>query len=144
VRILIGVQYVNAFLEALETHATIGEEVRGPQLALDSPCTGWSVRDVMIHSIGVTLKFADFAAGITDHPRSPRGDLVGPDHRLALRTTAVAERAVWASAEMTRSGHLSFGTFSSHRPPSSRFSSSPRRPTPLSARRPSHPAQTNP
>jgi hypothetical protein len=41
------------------------------------------VRDVMNHSIGVTMKFARFAAGGSDHPRTPRGDLVGRDHRLA-------------------------------------------------------------
>src|SRR6185437_14064373 len=54
------------------------------------PCPGWSVRDVMNHSIGVTMKFADFAAGGSDHPRTPPGDLVGRDHRLALRSAAWA------------------------------------------------------
>ena len=44
----------------------------------------------MNHSIGVTMKFADFAAGGSDHPRTPPGDLVGRDHRLALRSAAGA------------------------------------------------------
>jgi len=44
----------------------------------------------MNHSIGVTMKFADFAAGGSDHPRTPPGDLVGRDHRLALRSAAWA------------------------------------------------------
>ena len=65
----------------------------------------------MNHSIGVTLKFADFAAGGTDHPRTPPGDLVGRDHRLALRSAAGAARAAWASADMERPCHLPFGTF---------------------------------
>ena len=56
----------------------------------------------MNHSIGVTLKFADFAAGGSDHPRTPPGDLVGRDHRLALRSAAAAARAAWASADMAR------------------------------------------
>jgi len=47
----------------------------------------------MNHSIGVTMKFADFAAGGSDHPRTPSGDLVGRDHRLALRSAAAAARA---------------------------------------------------
>ena len=65
----------------------------------------------MNHSIGVTLKFADFAAGGSDHPRAPAGDLAGRDHRLALRSAAAAARAAWASADMTRACHLPFGTF---------------------------------
>ena len=32
----------------------------------------------MNHSIGVTLKFADFAAGGSDHPRTPPGDRPRP------------------------------------------------------------------
>jgi hypothetical protein len=69
------------------------------------------VRDVLNHSIGVTIKFTGFAAGATDHPRPPAGDLVGSDHALALRSAAGSGRAAWASADMTRRCHLSFGTF---------------------------------
>jgi uncharacterized protein (TIGR03086 family) len=65
----------------------------------------------MNHSIGVTMKFADFAAGGSDHPRTPPGDLVGRDHRLALRSAAGAARSAWASADMERPCHLPFGTF---------------------------------
>lgn len=63
------------------------------------------------HSIGVTLKFAGFAAGGSDHPRTPPGDLVGRDHRLALRSTVGTAQAAWASADMARPCHLLFGTF---------------------------------
>jgi uncharacterized protein (TIGR03086 family) len=65
----------------------------------------------MNHSIGVTLKFAGFTAGGTDHPQLPAGDLVGRDHGLALRSAAEQARAAWASADMTRRCRLSFGTF---------------------------------
>ena len=65
----------------------------------------------MNHSVGVTLKFAAFAAGGSDHPRTPPGDLIGPDHRLALRSAAGVARAAWASADMARPCHLPFGTF---------------------------------
>ena len=57
------------------------------------------------------MKFADFAAGGSDHPRTPPGDLVGRDHRLALRSAAGAARSAWASADMARPCHLPFGTF---------------------------------
>jgi uncharacterized protein (TIGR03086 family) len=100
-----------ALVAALETQAGTGRQVRAWQLSLGSPCPGWSVREVMNHSIGVTLKFAGFAAGDTDHPQPPAGDLVGRDHGLALRSAAYAARAAWASADMARDCHLPFGTF---------------------------------
>ena len=102
---------METLLAALRIQVRTGRLVRSGQLSLESPCPGWSVRDVMNHSIGVTLKFADFAAGGNDHPRTPPGDLVGRDHRLALRSAAAAARAAWASADMARPCHLRFGTF---------------------------------
>ena len=69
------------------------------------------MRDVMNHSIGVTLKFAGFAAGGGDHPHAPAGNLVGRDHIQALRSAADAAQSAWASADMTRQCRLPFGTF---------------------------------
>ena len=100
-----------ALTAALRAQVRTGRLIRVAQLSLETPCPGWSVRDVMNHSIGVTLKFAGFAAGGSDHPRSPPGDLVGPDHRRALRAAARAAQAAWASADMARPCHLPFGTF---------------------------------
>jgi uncharacterized protein (TIGR03086 family) len=109
---LVAVHLVaEALVAALETQVTTGRQVRAPQLPLPSACPGWSVREVLNHSIGVTLKFTGFAAGVTDHPRAPAGDLVGRDHALALRSAAGSARAAWASADMTRRCHLPFGTF---------------------------------
>ena len=98
-------------LAALRVQVRTGRLIRSGQLLLESPCPGWSVRDVMNHSIGVTMKFAGFAAGGSDHPRTPHGDLVGRDHRLALRSAAGAARSAWASADMARPCHLPFGRF---------------------------------
>jgi uncharacterized protein (TIGR03086 family) len=98
-------------MAALRVQVRTGRLVRSGQLPLESPCPGWSVRDVMNHSIGVTMKFADFAAGGSDHPRTPPGDLVGRDHRLALRSAAGAAQSAWASADMERPCHLPFGAF---------------------------------
>jgi Mycothiol maleylpyruvate isomerase N-terminal domain len=56
-----------ALTAALRAQVRAGQLIRAAQLPLETPCPGWSVRDVMNHSIGVTLKFADFAAGGSDH-----------------------------------------------------------------------------
>jgi uncharacterized protein (TIGR03086 family) len=100
-----------ALVAALDIQVSAGRQVRAEQLALDSPCPGWSVRDVINHSLGVTLKFTDFAAGRTDHPRAPTGDLLGREHTLALAQAAGAARVAWASADLTRQCHLPFGAF---------------------------------
>jgi uncharacterized protein (TIGR03086 family) len=100
-----------ALVAALDVQVGVGRQVRAEQLGLGSPCPGWSVHDVINHSLGVTLKFAGFAAGRTDRPRAPTGDLVGRDHARALAEAAGAARVAWASADLTRQCHLPFGTF---------------------------------
>jgi uncharacterized protein (TIGR03086 family) len=65
----------------------------------------------MNHSVGVTLKFAQFASGATDCPATPKGDLIGSDHVAALRTCRAVAQAAWAATDMTRSCQLSFGRF---------------------------------
>jgi uncharacterized protein (TIGR03086 family) len=102
---------VDALLAALEVQVAVGQRVEPSELALASPCPGWSVRDVLVHSLAVTTKFTDFAAGHADRPRTPGGDLVGPDHRVALRTVAAAATEAWRAADLSRSCHLPFGTF---------------------------------
>jgi uncharacterized protein (TIGR03086 family) len=100
-----------ALLAALDVQARTGQQIGPGQLSLSTPCPLWPVRQVLNHSIGVTLKFASFAAGHTDHPRAPAGDLVGDDHALALRSAAEAARVAWASTDLTRLCSLPFGTF---------------------------------
>jgi uncharacterized protein (TIGR03086 family) len=103
---------VEALLDALELQVDVGRRVCVEHLELASPCTGWTVRDVMSHSIGVTRKFTDFASGATDEPRAPPGDHVGSDHRAALRQSADSATIAWGSVVMRRSCRLPFGTFS--------------------------------
>jgi uncharacterized protein (TIGR03086 family) len=105
------VERIEALLAALDLQVEVGEQLRPSHLAHDSRCAGWSIRDVLGHSIGVTVKLADFAAGTTDEPRTPEGDLVGPDHRLALERAAEAAGISWASADRARCCTLPFGTF---------------------------------
>jgi uncharacterized protein (TIGR03086 family) len=103
--------WVEDLVVVLDRQAQVGGSVLVSQLALPSMCPGWTVGDVLSHSIGVSIKFADFAAGMTDRPRSPRGDLFGDDHRAALSEAAERARASWATADMTRACVLPFGTF---------------------------------
>lgn len=103
---------VEALLNALELQVDVGRRLGVEHLELPSSCDGWTVRDVMSHSIGVTRKFTDFASGATDEPHAPPGDQIGADHRAALRRSAGSATTAWGSVDMTRSWRLPFGTFS--------------------------------
>lgn len=103
---------LQALVSGLEMQIDVVGQVEPSQLSLGTPCPSWTVRQVMNHSVAVTLKFADFAAGTTDGPRTPPGDLLGVDYRQALRAAARASQEAWAQADMTRSCRLAFGTFS--------------------------------
>ncbi len=81
-------------------------------LRADSPCPGWTVGDVLNHSVGVTRKLSAFASGATDAPRTPSGDLLGDDPVLALLTAANAARDAWTRADMARLCRLPFATLS--------------------------------
>lgn len=100
-----------ALIEALA--AVRDHAARFPRSALDleTPDPGWSVRDVLGHVVGVTVKFAEFAEGVTDRPRTPRGDLLGSDHAGAVRAAARRSREAWATTDPARVCHLPFGTF---------------------------------
>lgn len=103
---------VEALTTAAEAQWAVGRLVAPADLGRATKCPGWSVFDVVNHSIGVTLKFAEFASGSTDRPRAPTGDLVGDSLDDALGSMVAATRRAWESADMTRECHLPFGTFS--------------------------------
>ncbi|MEZ5379637.1 MAG: TIGR03086 family metal-binding protein [Acidimicrobiales bacterium] len=103
--------YPAALAEALEAQVTVGQAIETVDLGLDSRCPGWQVRDVLNHSIAVTLKFAAFARGDTDAPRTPKGDHLGTDHRAALRNAATTARDAWLGTDLTRTCHLPFGSY---------------------------------
>lgn len=102
---------MGALTIVLDGSARLVSRVTAGQLPLGTPCPGWSVRDVIGHAIGVTLKFAVFARGTTDRPHAPSGDLVGDDHRTAFRNAATTAMAAWACADPGRICHLPFGSF---------------------------------
>ncbi len=103
--------FVDALQSALLAQWAVGREVHAGDLSRHSPCTGWSVHEVVNHSIGVTQKFTQFASGDTDHPQTPPGDLVGDDHAGALGATAEGSRSAWGSADLSRRCFLPFGEF---------------------------------
>ena len=103
--------YQAALAEALEAQVTLGQAIETADLGLDSRCPGWQVRDVLNHSIAVTLKFAAFARGDTDTPRTPKWDHLGTDHRAALRNTATTAQDAWLDTDLDRLCHLPFGSY---------------------------------
>jgi uncharacterized protein (TIGR03086 family) len=102
---------VEALTTAVEAQWALGRLVAPADLARATRCPGWSVFDVVNHSIGVTLKFAEFASGSTDAPQSPTGDLIGTSLGDALGSLVATTRRAWESADMTRECHLPFGIF---------------------------------
>jgi uncharacterized protein (TIGR03086 family) len=103
---------VDGLIEALRVQVQVVERLAEPDLTLASACPEWSVGEVLQHSVGVTRKFTDFAAGRTDSPKAPAGDLLIPDHRTALQVTEAAARQAWTHTDLTRTCHLPFGSFS--------------------------------
>jgi uncharacterized protein (TIGR03086 family) len=102
---------VEALLTALEAQWTLATRATASDLRRASRCPGWSVSEVMNHSVGVTLKFAEFASGVTDHPRTPDGHLIGAGLDATLRTTVDTARAAWSTVDRNRLCYLPFGTF---------------------------------
>ncbi len=107
----VSVEVVEALLAALEAQWALGTRVSVADLSRPSRCPGWSVFDVINHSIGVTLKYTEFASAATDRPQSPIGDLIGSRPGQALRAAADSARTAWSAADLSRECHLPFGTF---------------------------------
>jgi len=104
------VQRLDDLLGALALQDRTVGQLQAHQLSLNSSCPGWTVGDVLNHSIGVTRKLITFASGVTDAPHSPPGDLLGGDPQRAVQTVAEEARKAWTHADMTRRCHLPFAT----------------------------------
>jgi uncharacterized protein (TIGR03086 family) len=74
-------------------------------------CPGWSRRDVLNHSLAVTLRFALFASGETDKPVLTKGDLVGDDPPTSFQAVQAMAQRSWTGTDRSRMCHLSFGSF---------------------------------
>lgn len=87
-------------------------QVRAGQLDLASRCEGWTIRQVLGHSLGVTHKFADFASGVTDEPHAPPDDVLSQNHVAAAEHVVAYAHEAWSTTDMSRTCRLRFGTFS--------------------------------
>ncbi len=108
---MLGSMYPKALAEALDAQVVLGEAIEEADLTLASRCEGWRVRDVLNHSIAVTLKFTAFARGETDTPRTPEGDHLGDDHRSTLRSVAMAAQDAWHNVDLDSVCNLPFGSY---------------------------------
>lgn len=105
-------EVVEALEEALWLQVDVVGRIEPSLLEVMSRCSGWSVRDVLSHSVAVTAKFTAFASGETDEPRTPRCDLLGDDVRGAMSRGAEEAIRAWRGIETVRVCRLPFGAFS--------------------------------
>ncbi len=105
------VMYIEALTATLAAQLELVQRIDAADLSRPSDCDGWSVGDVLNHSVGVTRKFAWFARGQTDAPLTPVGDLLGADHSEAVRSTVDTARAAWPEIDPNRTCRLPFGEF---------------------------------
>jgi uncharacterized protein (TIGR03086 family) len=90
------------------------ELVRNDQWKLPTPCTEWTVRDLVNHVVGENLWARELFAGRTVAEVGPQldGDLLGLDGQRAWRDSVPIARAVIdEEGALERIVHLSFGDF---------------------------------
>lgn len=102
---------VEALVAALRAQQALVERLPPVALSTVTACEGWSVRDVVNHSLAVTAKLTEFAAGRTDRPRQDDRDRVGDDAVAAVRTVVAEAIGAWAAVDRRRVCTLGFGTF---------------------------------
>ena len=88
----------------LDCQGDLGGRLTVSRCAFPSMGAGWTVGEVLSHSCGVT----PISAGVTNHPRSPGGNLLGGAHRSAR---AAPPRSSGTTTEMTGTWVLPSGIF---------------------------------
>lgn len=97
--------------EALRAARRVSRTLTPGGWGAPSPCSAWSAQDVLNHVAATTSKFTWFAAGRTDSPRTPEGDLLGDDRLAALDLCIVASAEAWRDVDTSRFCRLPFGSF---------------------------------
>jgi uncharacterized protein (TIGR03086 family) len=95
-------RFVSALPAALRVQVDVMSQVCADDLGRPSACAGWTIRQALNHSLGVTRKFTEFASGDTDTPRTPAGDLVGEDPCAAVRDSAIRSARAWMHTDLER------------------------------------------
>jgi uncharacterized protein (TIGR03086 family) len=106
------VDAVAALEEALGRTAAVVHGIRTPDLGRPTPCTGWTIRDLLNHVVAITIRFTRFAEG-DDAPRRPPGDLLGNAPVKAYDEAAERSINAWRAnpGALDRTCRLSFGRF---------------------------------
>lgn len=109
-----GDRVVGLLADALRDTGSVIDELRPDRLLAPSPCSAWSVSDVVAHVVTVTDKFTRFARGETDTPGSRSADEIDPDPREAYRVAAAESFTAWRDHPdaLNRVCRLPFGVFS--------------------------------
>jgi uncharacterized protein (TIGR03086 family) len=106
------VRFVGSLLVVLDAQLDVVAALGADELAVPSMCPGWTVEDVLAHSVGITLKFAEFAAGRTDAPHAPEVMIDRAEPARAVASAREAAQVAWPAADATRLCTLPFGVFS--------------------------------
>jgi uncharacterized protein (TIGR03086 family) len=97
---------------ALEATGAIVANVRADQMDRDTPCAGWTVRELLNHIVAGNLWAVELGSGktIADVGDSLDGDVLGDDPRAAYDTSAEAAAAVFeAPGALDRPCAVSYG-----------------------------------
>ena len=95
---------------AVQLLTPLVEGTRADQLGNTTPCSEWTVRDLLSHVIGGGHMFAAGLRGESVAAGDP-GDLVGDDHRAAFRTSIDGFSAALAGTDdLDQPVTLPFGT----------------------------------
>jgi uncharacterized protein (TIGR03086 family) len=98
--------------EASAVLADVLAQVGSADWVAPTPCTAWSVSQVLNHVVATLTKFSLFAEGRTAAPRTPSGDMLSPDPLTAFAAARERARTAWADVEPERRCRLPFGEFS--------------------------------
>ena len=95
--------------ETLRTTQQVVDNLKPDQLDLPTPCTEWSVRELLAHMVGVNEVFAAAVRG--EDPRAASDeDLLGEDPAAAYRRSVKEAVAAWKTPDvLTRTLHLPYG-----------------------------------
>lgn len=95
--------------ETLRTTQRVVDGVRPEHLDKPTPCTEWSVRELLAHMVGVNEVFAAGVRG-EDPQSASEDDLLGDDPAGAYRRSVEEAVSAWATPDvLEQTLHLPFG-----------------------------------